>query len=331
MSYKKIIISITGCLILTMSGCQHNQVKETRTNSLCDRACLENFIDTYIDAVIAHDPLKVKFTTDVKFTENGQKLEPGDGLWNTASGWGTYKIYIADPESGQAGFIGTIRENGVPAIMALRLKIENMEISEIESFIAHSDSGALKLEKIRAPNPVFLEEIAPEKRVSRDSLMKTANMYFTALERNDGKGIYPFTDDCNRLENGKQTTNNPAKDGRPVDIDGMGCREQFETGFFNFVTRIRDRRFVMVDEARGLVLSFAFFDHAGNIPEVTLTNGMTIPIGVKRPWTWEIAELFKIENGLIRQIEALYQEAPYGMGSGWSSWEKAISDKPIYK
>jgi hypothetical protein len=79
-----------------------------------------------------------------------------------------------------------------------------------------------------------------------------------------------------------------------------------------------------------MVFAFAFFDHAGNIHEVTLTNGIKIPIGVKRPWTWEIAEIFKIENGLIRQIEALYQETPYGMGSGWSTREQAISTVPVY-
>lgn len=50
-----------------------------------------------------------------------------------------------------------------------------------------------------------------------------------------------------------------------------------------------------------------------------------MPIGVIRPWTWEIAELFKIENGLIRQIEAICQEVPYGMNSGWSSWEEGLS------
>ncbi len=324
----KLILLLAGIVVLT-GAC--TKVQETSSSTQCDRACLENAIDTYIDAVIAHDPAKVMLAADAKFTENGQRLEPGDGLWNTASGRGTYKLYISDPQGRQAGFIGTIYENGVPAILALRLKLDNLQISEIETFIARSDSGALKLEELAVPHPVFLEAIPPEERISRDSLMIISNMYFTALERNDGKGIYPFTDDCNRLENGKPTTNNPANDGRPIDIEGMGCKEQFETGFFNFVTRIRDRRFMVVDEERGLVLTFAFFDHAGNVPEVTLTNGMTIPIGVKRPWTWEIAELFKIEKGLIRQIEALYQEAPYGMGSGWSQWEQAISSEPIYK
>jgi hypothetical protein len=60
---------------------------------------------------------------------------------------------------------------------------------------------------------------------------------------------------------------------------------------------------------------------------VTLTNGQTIPIGVKRPWTWEIAELFKVEKGLIRQIEVVSRECPYGMNSGWSSWEDGLSSR----
>jgi hypothetical protein len=324
MQYKKALSTLIICLGFVLTGCHDNQPS-------CNRDCLIGFINQYLEALITHNPSSLPLAKDVRYTENGQLLGPGDGLWNTASDRGTYKLYIADPQAGQAGFFGTIRENGVPTLLALRLKIENMQIIEIETLVVRSDSDAIKLEKIGTPHPVFLEAVAPEKRMSRDSLMRTANMYFTALECNDGKGIYPFTTDCNRIENGKQTTNNPSNDGGPIDIQGMGCKEQFESGFFNFVTRIHDRRFVVVDEERGLVLTFVFFDHAGNIPEVTLTNGMTIPIGVKRPWTWEIAELFKIENGLIRQIEAICQESPYGMGSGWSIREQSISSEPIYK
>jgi hypothetical protein len=323
---SKQLFILVSVIAIFFGGCK--QTKKTRTQ--CDRACLENFINEYINAVIAHNPALVPLSSDVKYTENGQRLEPGDGMWNTASGWGIYKLYVADPEAGQAGFIGTIKENGVSAILALRLKIEKMEISEIEAFIARSDSEAIKLDAIAEPNPVFLETVSPSQRLSRDSLKKIANMYFTGLQRNDGKGIYPLTDDCNRLENGHYTTNNPKRGGSFFDINGMGCREQFETGFFNFVTRIRDRRFPVVDEERGLVLTFAFFDHAGNVPTVTLTDGITFPIGIKQPFTWEIAELFKIEEGLIREIQAVYQEAPYGMGTGWSTWEQTLSSEPNY-
>jgi hypothetical protein len=293
----------------------------------CDRACLNDLVDQYLAALVARNSADLPLADEVKFTENGQRLEPGDGLWNTASGLGTYKLYMADPQAGQVGFFGTIRETGTPAILALRLKVENRQITEIETLVARDKTGAQRLEKLGHPHPVFLQTIPAAERVSREALVKTANMYFTGLERNDGQGVYPFTDDCNRIENGKQTTNNPAQDDRPFDIEALACKAQFETGFFRFVTRIRDRRFVVVDPERGLVLAFVFFDHAGNIPTVTLSNGQTIPINITRPWTWEIAEVFKVERGLIRQIEAVLGEVPYGMNSGWSSWAEGMSSR----
>jgi hypothetical protein len=200
--------------------------------------------------------------------------------------------------------------------------VEDGKIGEIESLVARTEKGALSLEKLGGPHPVFLQTAPP---VSRVELVKTANMHFSGLERDDGKGVYPFTDDCNRIENGGQTTNSPSQKPGEIDISALGCKAQFETGFFNFVTRIRDRRFVVVDRERALVLAFVFFDHAGNIPSVKLTDGRTAPIGVNRPFTWEIAELFKVENGKLRQIEAVLEQCPYGMGSGWSGWEDALS------
>jgi hypothetical protein len=213
-------------------------------------------------------------------------------------------------------------------ILALRLRIAGDRILEIETLVARDEKEALKLEALGAPHPLFSAAVPPESRMSRDQLIRVSNMYFVGLERNDGKGVYPFSDDCNRLENGQQTTNRPSEQPQPFDASALGCKAQFETGFFRFVTRIRDRRFVVVDEERGLTLAFVFFDHAGNVPVVTLTDGRTIPIGVARPWTWEIAELFKVDNHLIRQIQAVVRESPYGMSSGWSTWEEGLSSEP---
>ncbi|HSW39880.1 MAG TPA: hypothetical protein VLL97_10345, partial [Acidobacteriota bacterium] len=88
-----------------------------------------------------------------------------------------------------------------------------------------------------------------------------------------------------------------------------GCREQFESGLLNFVSRIRDRRFVAVDRERGIVFAFGFFDHD------------TIN------WTWQLAELFRIEKGNIRRIEAIFHRSPYGLNSGWSTFEQGMSDR----
>ena len=73
---------------------------------------------------------------NARFTENGQELRLGDGLWGTASGPGNYKLYVADPEARPGGFYGTVMENGTPVLLALRLKVTYGLISEVETIVA---------------------------------------------------------------------------------------------------------------------------------------------------------------------------------------------------
>jgi hypothetical protein len=104
--------------------------------------------------------------------------------------------------------------------------------------------------------------------------------------------------------------------------------EQFESGLMYFVSRIRDRRFVAVDEERGLAAAIAFFDHkAGSTRNFKSANGREIIAGPTQPWTWYISEVFKVEDNKIHEIEAMLIKPPYGMNSGWSSWEDGLSDR----
>jgi hypothetical protein len=320
----------------------------------CGRACLEGYVDQFMDAVIAHDPAKLPMTRNVKYTENGQRLDPGDGFWRTASAKGAYRLFVDDSEDGQVAFMGTMKEAGIPVILALHMRIVNRQIPEVEAFVLRNQQAAENLEKRGHPNPLFTEAIPASERMSHADLIKTANMYFSGLQLNDGKGDYPFTADCNRLENGVQTTNNPdfvtgslfasqggpggrgrGRQAAPPPNQGtqfnparLGCLAQFKSGYFHFVTRIRDRRFVAVDPERGLVFSFIFFDHAaGKYRTFKLADGRTISAGPTTPWTWEIAEMFRIEKGKIRRVEAVLDHVPYGMLSGWSDWEDGMSSR----
>jgi hypothetical protein len=299
----------------------------------CDRACLDSFVDRYLDAVMAHDPSKAPIAKGAKFTENGQRLELGDGLWNTMDGKGTYRLFVTDVEAQEVVFLGSITEEKAPAMIALRLKIANRQIAEIETFIQRSPSSAQGFERIGYK---WTDEVPPAERMSREDLVKTANMYFSGMQKNDGKGVYPFADDCNRIENGSNSTNQPTPPGQqrpdPKTARGYsgqwGCREQFESGLLHFVTRIRDRRYVAVDPERGLVFSFGFFDHsAGDTRTFKTPDGRTVTAGPDQLWTWEIAETFQIRKGLIHQIEATMERVPYGMLSGWSNWEDGLSDR----
>jgi hypothetical protein len=338
MTKTLIAMGVLGFLLATALPAQNGNGKSGE----CDRPCLEGFVDRYLDAVTAHDPKLVPLTKNVKFTENGQKLLIPDGLWNSMVGKGTYRLFVDDPQAGSVAFIGTIQEEGrtpnerVAGVIALRLKLENRQISEVETFVVRNPQTAERLEKIGKPNHLFLEAVPEAQRMSRGDLIKTSNMYFSGMQQNDGKGVYPFSDDCNRIENGMLTTNAPLKEGqaRPDPAtasnysSAWGCKEQFQSGLLHFVSRIRDRRYVAVDQERGLVFSFIFFDHmAGKTRHFETPDGRAVVAGPTQPWTWELAEMFKVENGKLRQIEAVLDRAPYGMTSGWSSWEDGMTDR----
>jgi hypothetical protein len=292
----------------------------------CDRACLEKYVDKYLDAMLAHKAGPELFAKNCRFTENGVELPlGGEGLWFSMSGKGTYKFYVPDIETQQIAFIGTVKEGGTvpvtgaapgakpaqPTIVAiaLRLKIVKGLITEAEQLAIRPETNLFgdapasrfpptgeAVEKMEAPNAIFTEVIPEAERMSREELVKIGNYYFAGLQRNDGKGYYPFTDDCVRYENGMLSTKE--------------CKKQFESGQLkNIVSRIRDRRFVAVDRERGIAFAFGFFDH------------------LSINWTWQLGELFKIEKGKIRRIEAVFHRCPYGMNSGWSSYKQGMSEE----
>ena len=307
----------------------------------CNRSCLEGWVDSYLDAVVDNDPSAVRMTRDVRFTENGVQLEIGDGLWNSMKSKGSYRLFVTDVPAQQVTMLTTVAEDdrlpsgSVLALMGLRLKIEDDRISEVEQIVVRDENAAGRVEARLSPHQMYQATIPRSGRMSRNDMLETANKYFTGMQLNDGRGDYPFSDDCNRLENGGQSTNAPTPPGqtRPDPETATGysgqwsCLEQFESGLLHFVNRIRDRRFVAVDEERGLVFSFVFFDHsAGETRTFETPNGRTVTAGPAQPWTWSIAELFKVEDDQIRQIEAILYQVPYGMNSGWSSYEDGMSD-----
>jgi hypothetical protein len=295
----------------------------------CDRACLEGVLDQYLAAVVAHDPQRLPLAADVRYTENDQRLDIGDGFWQTASGAGHYRHVFADPVTQQVGFMGSMLENGNLLLMTARLRIQLGRITEIETTYYRQGgggpSGIQELDQLGKPEALWFEPIPPAQRVSRNQLIATANAYFAGLERNDGKGTYPFAEDCNRIENGFATTNNPRPNVTGFDAFALGCKAQFESGFYAVVTRIHHRRYPLVDEERGVVWAYAIFDHAGTVPKVKLTDGREVDMKLfSRPSSIEVTEAFRIENGKIRRVEMIGSSVPYHLNP---AWEGGLSDK----
>src|SRR5437870_6696025 len=184
----------------------------------CNRACLENVVEQYLSALVSRDPRPLPVSKDVKYTENDQVIELGDGFWKTVEGRGNYTHIFTDPEFGQVAYMGTMREAGGPILMSLRLRVELGRITEIESVYFKPGGGGpnniAEMEKPYKPEEIWFKSIPPDQRMSRPEMIAIADAYFSGLQKNDGKGVngtgtYPFTNDCHRIENGSPTTNVP--------------------------------------------------------------------------------------------------------------------------
>jgi hypothetical protein len=292
-----------------------------------NRDCLAEVMNAYLQALIKHDPASLPVTRNLKYTENGVRIALGDGLWQTASALPTYRLDVIDEEAGEVGLIGRISENGNNNWYAVRLKVEpDRKVSQIETLVNRSlappgGNGGGPLSggaKNTEPHPLMAQVIAENKRTSRAELARIGNTYFTGLDEDDSARNVPFSPDCQRRENGAVTANNP--DAPKGSMAWMDCKAQFDTGFSVIVTDIRERRFEVVDRSKGLAFGWGYFDHNGtptkmpNTPDHQLVD---VPASFRQPITFYIAEVFKVMDGRIRQIEAVLTPVPYGMESGW--------------
>jgi hypothetical protein len=318
-----------------------------KSGESCDRNCLRALIDQVFDAMIARCFCRAPLADNVKYTENGQIVKPGEGLWRTLSTLGEYRVYLSDPATGQAGYYGDINEKGLLGMLALRLKAQSHRITEIEVIVAREQlrPGSGKADAGLAENtagimtPRMLNELQPRgfarvdpllrhivpraDRVPRTQLIAITDRYFDAFAQAKGF-MAPLDEGCVRRENGIPATGNP--DGPVVDPEqpafrlfSQGCEQELDTGFFSALLRLRDLHSLVVDEEQSLVLHLSLFDAAGNIKSVSVpgTGPVAVPPEFLRPVTYVAPRLFKILNGKIRLIEGLAWPVPYGMKSGW--------------
>ncbi len=288
----------------------------------CDYACLTSFADRYLSALAARDPSRLPLAAGLKFTENTIPLKIPDALWGTISGLGTYRICFADPQAGQVGCEATIRENSTPAILAVRLKVVDHQITEVETVVRRGREPAENLEKLGRPNPVWLEPVSASEETARATMLQAANQYFEGIVHLSGD-IVPFDDRCNRILDGTQDTNNPSYNegwaNGSYNPAALGCRDNMNSKIWAYIKSIDPRRFLIVDEKRGIVFGFFMFNHPGTVEfaDVPGVGKIPMPPSARRPFSVEVAEFFKIESGKIRQIEGVQLALPYKSPTGW--------------
>lgn len=303
----------------------------------CNRECLYQFVDNFFDAMLSRCWCNLAVGPDAKYTENELPVKLGEGMWKTFSGRGTYRVYLADPASGEVGYYGTVTEdNGLlEGVIALRMKIKDHRVVELETITVREQKrpkGGLGLNTAGIMTPRTLDELDPKGFVSpdasllapigaaetRDQLIATTKEYFDAYAQGKGSAA-PLGAQCVRRENGFAATNNP--DGPTPDkaqpsfhMFSESCAGEIDRGYFPSLEKVRDLRPLVVDETQGLVLDLAFFDNQGDVKSVAVAGvgNVTVPAEYRRAFSFMAPQLFKIEGGKIREIEGLSWAVPFG-------------------
>jgi hypothetical protein len=291
----------------------------------CDRPCLEGLVDTYLDALAAHDVQRVRLAADVRITENGVAVVPGEGLWKTAGPRTDYRIYVADVAAGQAGFIGTIlQSDGKPLMLALRLKIVDRAIREVE-MITGAPFELPGSPLLASPRPALARAVPMRQRLSREQMIAVVERNFDGIVAADGSH---FADDCQRVENRMAMSGNPLLDYPIATLPGvskpafaaMGCREQVEAHLFDTLDSVTSRRHLVIDEERQLVFGVYMLNWYRDTQcnEVKNYGRVCRPAG-QQPTGLRVAEILRVADGRVHEVEVVFSFAPYAAPSGWES------------
>lgn len=286
----------------------------------CERSCLEGVMNAYLKAMAAHDPAGLPLARDFRHTENGVVVALDKGFWSLGNGLGPYRINFSDPVRGEINAFATMKENGIDGLVTVRLKVVNKAIRESEIIVVRGAPNAATLNG-KGVDPLWSQPVAADQRLSRNSLIQVADRYFDAIEQDSAAGI-TFANDCFRLENGLQTTSNPTYRSRSFTSEfqpyGLNCRDNIDSRFFDFVSRIQYRRYTIVDEERGVVVAMALFEHDGDKKTLDTKGGaVPVPDSLLRPSSVGMFEAFKVDRTGVRRIEAIGSSYAYGRGSGW--------------
>jgi hypothetical protein len=239
--------------------------------AVCDRACMGDLLDRFIAAVVAKDPTQAPLAIGFRQTQNAVLTPAGSGAWQTITAIGPVQRRYFDPVSGNAAFFGLATDRGEPAVVSLRLRIENRQITEGEWHIAHKGDPGISgmgsevlfdAEKLAA-NPPPERAVPQAERLPRGTLVAIVNSYFDALAAGNGRLVLAHGG-CRRFENGLEVTGRPIRSG---DLsDGFEGLSDCTSGYKGLaVALVAARRYLLVDEeAQVMVCSAVFIRKPGD-------------------------------------------------------------------
>jgi hypothetical protein len=275
----------------------------------CDRHCLLSHLTEYTEAITDNNVARLAVSPTVRVTSNGAIAELGKGqVWGPGRRL-PYRQTFVDPLTGAAVFYGVVTNAtrsdraAAPAgpdaarehtwFYVVRLRIEAQRITEIEEVSYEPAEGGFGANpaSLTLPDRIFDAWLPQSERVSRADLFAIANKYFDAVSHRIDYHDVPWHPECQRIELGIFTVNSARSPG--------SCGGEFQTPSVKW--NVENRRFYVADVERGVVVAIANFMTP---PEYPRNNGSVV------------FEVFKVQDGLIRQIHAFFR----GNGQPVSGW-----------
>jgi hypothetical protein len=264
--------------------------------SNCDRECLRGFITDYLNAMVAHTPKSLPLAGGTRFTEDTKTLALGEGLWKGASKLRSYRQDFLDVREGMAASHVIVEENGNPVMLALRLKIADKKITEIETMVTRNrtDGAIFSIDTLQTARAAMNMVPEASQRMSRAELIRIAEFYPAGLKVGGTFDAVqaPFAPEAYRIENGGV-------------MAGPGARAGSENIRTQRIIAHPDvsYRIAAVDEELGIVLLRLDF---GNTNSYGPGNALIC------------FEAFKVYGGQIHAVEAFMRVMPENTPSGWN-------------
>jgi len=301
-------IHLTAALfVLAMLSFLPAQVFAQGADPGCDRRCLLRMLTDYTEALTDNDTTRLALAPGLRVTSNGAATPLGK-----SAAWGPdrrlpYRHVFVDPVTGAAVFYGVLTTAGPsprqqspapgPArwwFYVARLKVEDHRITEVEEIVYERAPGGFGADAstLHLADRIYDTVLPEAERSSREQLFAIADAYFDAVSRRVDYHTVPWHPECQRIELGVFTVNAPATAG--------SCGGEFKVPSMKWT--VENRRFYIADVERGVVLAVGNFTTP---PEFPRNNGSVV------------MEVFKVQDGLIRHIEAFFK----GDGQLHSGWE----------
>ena len=284
--------------VFTPSGVQAQARQPESTSgsaAQCDRECLSGLITQYIDALVARDSSRLPLTPNVRFTEDTQERQLGEGLWETVTGKGGFRQDYLDTTRQIAASHVELREGDIPVLYSVVLHVESGRIAGIETLVQRIlPTSRFQPTELGGPIRGLNDPVPAGQARSRAEMVATALTYAEGLRiGNFTDGGTPFAPETYRVENGVITAGEGCGRGN---CDMYAQKLILHPGIVASVAA--------VDEENAVVLLWMNFGDTGSYePGNALVT----------------FEAFKVWGGQIHAINAFFRTLPQSSSRFWSS------------